>query len=99
MLREIASGGPHLDPESLGMMNEVYGAVRDIVVQGQQRGAFRDADPLLTHFTIMPAVLIFFARQLVMERRRVPGVGAPRALEEFVKHMQGCARRMLQKDA
>jgi AcrR family transcriptional regulator len=99
MLREIASGGPHLDPESLGMMNEVYAAVRDIVVQGQQRGAFRDADPLLTHFTIMPAVLIFFARQLVMERRSVPGVGAPRALEEFVKHMQGCARRMLQKDA
>ena len=28
MLREIASGGPHLDPETVGLMNAVFGAVR-----------------------------------------------------------------------
>lgn len=98
MLREIAAGGTHLDPDTFGMMNVVYGGVRDVIVQGQQEGAFRDADPLLTHFTILPAVLIYFARQRVVQRRQVPGVGASRGLDEFVAHMQGCARRILQKD-
>ena len=99
MLREIASGGTHFDPDTIGMMNAVYGGVRDVIVQGQREGAFRDADPLLTHFTIMPAILIFFARQRVLQRRHVSGVGAPRGVEEFVAHMQGSARRMLQKGA
>ncbi len=100
MLREIAAGGTHFDPDTLAMMNAVYAAVRDIIVQGQQDGSFRDADPLLTHFTIMPAVLIFFARQrLLAERRVAAGVGAPRAPREFVAHMQASARGMLRKDA
>jgi AcrR family transcriptional regulator len=97
MLREIAGGGAHFDGATIAMMNAVYGGVRDVIVQGQQEGEFRDADPLLTHLTIMPAILIFFARHQVMRRRRVSGLGAPRGVEEFVAHMQGTARRMLQK--
>jgi AcrR family transcriptional regulator len=99
MLREIASGGAHFDQDTLGMMNGVYFAVRDLIVQGQRAGVFRDADPLLTHLTIMPAILIFFARHRVMHRRQAAGVAAPRGLEQFVTHMQGTARRMLQKGA
>ena len=99
MLREIAAGGTHFDTATIGMMNAVYLAVRDVIVQGQREGAFRDVDPLLTHLTIMPAILIFFARQRVMQRRHGAGVGAPRTLEDFVVHMQGSARRMLQKGA
>jgi hypothetical protein len=50
--------------------------------------------------TIMPAVLIFFARQrLVAHRRNLPGVGAPRQAGEFVAHMQASARGMLRKDS
>jgi hypothetical protein len=99
MLREIAAGGTHFDAATIGMMNAVYLGVRDVIVQGQQEGTFRDVDPLLTHLTIMPAILIFFARQRVVQRRRLAGVGAPRTLEDFVVHMQGSARRMLQKGA
>jgi TetR/AcrR family transcriptional regulator len=99
MLREIAGGGTHFDAATLGMMNAVYLGVRDVIVQGQQEGTFRDVDPLLTHLTIMPAILIFFARQRVVRHRRLAGVGAPRTLEDFVAHMQGSARRMLQKGA
>ena len=47
MLRELASGAPRLDPETFAMMNVVYGAVRDIVEQGQREGVFarrRSAD-------------------------------------------------------
>src|SRR5918993_5567087 len=46
MLRELASGAPRFDPDTFATMNAVFAAVRDIIVQGQQEGAFRDADPL-----------------------------------------------------
>ena len=98
MLREIASGAPHFDPETLGMMNAVYTAVRDIIVQGQREGVFGDVDPLLTHFTVMPAILIFFARQRAFAKRRSgPDLAAPRQVDEFVRHMQGAAQRMVRK--
>lgn len=101
MLRELASGAPHIDADTFGMMNAVYAAFRDVIVQGQQDGAFRDADPLLTYLTILPAILIFFARQrVVAQRKSVQGLAAaaPRQLDEFVRHMQKSARAMLRNE-
>jgi TetR/AcrR family transcriptional regulator len=99
MLRELASGAPRFDPDTFAMMNAVFAAVRDIIVQGQREGVFRDADPLLTHLTIMPPILIFFARQRVLARKRLDeGLAAPRALDDFIRHMQASARGMLRKD-
>jgi AcrR family transcriptional regulator len=99
MLRELASGAAHIDRETFGMMNAVYAAVRDVIVQGQDEGAFREADPLLTYLTVLPAILIFFARQRVAQRRNVQGLAAaaPRHLDEFVRHMQESARAMLRR--
>ena len=101
MLRELASGAPRFDPETFAMMNAVYGAVRDVIVQGQQEGAFRDADPLLTHMTIMPPILIFFARQRVVatQRKNVQGLAAaaPREVDQFIRHMQESARALLRR--
>src|SRR5215212_630212 len=54
MLRELASGAPRLDPQTFALMNAVFGAVRDILLQGRREGSFADSDPLLTHLTIMP---------------------------------------------
>jgi AcrR family transcriptional regulator len=100
MLREIASGGPHFDPDTLSLMNGVYLAVRDIILQGQREGTFDEVDPLLTHLTVMPPILIFFARQRVIARRRTLSgtIGAPRQLAEFVHHMQRSVRRMVHKE-
>ena len=100
MLRELASGGTHFDPDTIAMMNGIYGAVRDVIEQGRREGAFRDADPLLTHLTIMPPILIFFARQRVIEHNEqaVGGLAEPRALDAFVRHMQASARGMLRKE-
>ena len=100
MLRELASGAAHIDHETFGMMNGVYAAVRDVIVQGQREGTFRDADPLLTYFTVMPAILIFFARQRVVARlKRAQGLAAaaPRHIDEFIPHMQASARAMLRR--
>jgi AcrR family transcriptional regulator len=98
MLREVAAGGTHLDPDTIAMLNGVYLAVRDVILQGQREGAFRDADPLLTHLTIMPAILIFFARERMLSGRKLPsGVGAPRSSRDFIAHMQISARGMLRR--
>ncbi|MSO83449.1 MAG: TetR/AcrR family transcriptional regulator [Acidobacteria bacterium] len=101
MLRELASGATHIDAETFGMMNGVYEAVRDVIVQGQREGTFREADPLLTYLTILPAVLIFFARQrlVVKQRKHVQGLAAaaPRHIDEFTQHMQVAARAMLRR--
>src|SRR5688500_10078715 len=98
MLRELASGAPRFDPDTFAMMNAVFAAVRDVIVQGQREQVFRDADPLLTHLTIMPPVLIFFARQrLVASTKGLRALAAPRQVADFVRHMQASARGMLRR--
>ena len=100
MLRELAAGIPHFDAETMGTLQAVFGAVRDVIVQGQQAGIFRDADPLLTHLTIMPAIMVFFVRESAIAKRpKPPGpLTAPRTPDEFIRHMQQTVRGMLRKD-
>ena len=101
MLREIASGAPHIDDQTFGMMNAVYLGARDVIVQGQDEGTFRSTDPLLTYFTILPPILIFFARQRMLSQRKSPpeiAAAAPRQIEDFIGHVQTSARAMLRKD-
>jgi AcrR family transcriptional regulator len=99
MLRELASGAPRFDPETFSMLNAVFASVRDIILQGRRDGLFREVDPLLTHLTIMPAILMFFARQRVLAAGRLEqGIAEPRQQEEFLRHMQESVRRMLRKD-
>ena len=101
MLREIASGAPHIDHDTFSMMNAVYGGVRDVIVQGQRERIFRETDPLLAYLTILPPVLIFFARQQVVTHRRGLrdlDVAAPLGQDEFVRHVQASARAMLRRD-
>ena len=100
MLREIASGAPHFDVSTFPLMNDVFVAVRDIIAQGQRDGVFRQVDPLLTHLTIMPPILIFFARQRVIAASKLTkDLAEPRQLDEFVRHMQASVRGMLRKDS
>jgi AcrR family transcriptional regulator len=101
MLREIASGAPHIDHETFAMMNAVYVAVSGVIAQGQREGAFREANPLLAYMTILPPILIFFARQQVVTRRKGMhdlAVAAPLGLDEFVRHAQVSARAMLRRE-
>jgi AcrR family transcriptional regulator len=100
MLREVASRGTHLDQDTVELLNVVFGAVRDVIAQGQREGTFDDVDPLLTHLTIMPPILIFFARQRLIAAGRRPRtlLTEPRQLDDFVRHMQRSAGRMLRRD-
>jgi TetR/AcrR family transcriptional regulator len=98
MLRELASGAPHFDADTFQMMNDVFAAVRDVIAQGQREGTFRDVDPLLTHLTIMPPILIFFVRERVLATAKLTkGLAEPRQVDQFVRHMQASVRGMLRK--
>ena len=102
MLRELACGVPHFDSETLGLMSIVVAAWRDVVAGGQRAGVFRrDADPLLTHLTIMPAVLVFFVREQSLVTKAPKAASAlaePRSRQQFIQHMQHAVRGMLRKD-
>jgi AcrR family transcriptional regulator len=100
MLRELASGADHLDPDTLELLNGIYTAVRDIIISGQQQGVFRSVNPLLAHFTIIPAVMFFLARARALTRRPrlTAAVVKPITRDEFVAHIQDVARRMLRHE-
>jgi len=100
MLREIAAGAPHFDVSTFQLMNDVFVAVKDIIAQGQRDGVFRQVDPLLTHLTIMPPILIFFVRQRVIAASKLTkDLAEPRQVDEFTRHMQASVRGMLRKDS
>ncbi len=99
MLREFASAGMHLDTDTFALMNAVFATLGTVIDQGQRDGVFRQADPLLTHLTVVPPILIFLVRQrIVASRPDGDGILEPRRLEEFVEHIKGAARRMLRND-
>ena len=73
MLREIASGAAQLEPEVLAAVLEVVGVVRDLIAQGTASGEFRDLDPVLSHLTIVGAVLFLNATAPIRERASALG--------------------------
>jgi AcrR family transcriptional regulator len=96
MLRELAAGAPRFDPDTFAMMNAVFGAVKNVIEQGQREGVFAAVDPLMTHLTIMPPILIFFARaRVLVSHHESAGLAAPRQLDDFRAHMRRAARRLL----
>jgi AcrR family transcriptional regulator len=98
MLRELAAGAPRLDPDTFAMMNAVFGAVRDVILQGRREGVFADVDPLMTHLTIMPPILIFFARDRALAlHHEHAGLAAPRGLDDFITHMRRAARQLVSR--
>jgi AcrR family transcriptional regulator len=90
MLREVVSGGLHLEPEIVAYPLRVAAAVRRIVERGIREGAFRPVDPLLTHLSLIGSLLFFFAsaplRARMFARGRVPA--PPPDAEAYVKHIQ-----------
>jgi TetR/AcrR family transcriptional regulator len=107
MLRELAAGITHFDAETVTLMGAVVSCVRDIILQGQEDGSFGEADPLLTHLSIIGPVLLFITRDRALQQRPRAAiatepaahlVAAPRTREQFIQHMQHAVRGMLRKD-
>jgi AcrR family transcriptional regulator len=75
VLREIASGAANLPPEVLARMLEVVEVVRELLGEGMTGGEFRRLDPVLTHLTIVGAVVFLNAMAPVRDRAAELGPG------------------------
>ncbi len=97
LLREVVSGGRHLDDRVLPHFLAIFTRVRGVVADGIRDGSIRCVDPLLTHLGLIGSVVFFFATKPLRDRliaeRKVPfGEPDPQA---FVRHLQDLISRGL----
>jgi len=101
ILREVLTGGEHLDERALGTLVSAFGFVREILERGVRSGAFRSTDPLLTHLVVMGSVIFFFAtepfRRRLIAEGRIP-VKRPPTPEAFLSHFGDLLTRALKPD-
>ena len=91
--REIAEGGAHLDPATLGSMSGVLESLGHILREGHHAGRFQPINPLLVHAGIIGPILLFFASASLrgrLERAGVPGI-ATVSRDDVVAHVQRVA--------
>ncbi len=90
MLREVLSGGRFVDQDLMPRFLGIFESVRAIVWQGTREGTFRRVDPLLTHLSIVGALVFFFGttpfRERLISEGRIPAL--PPTTEKFVAHLQ-----------
>ena len=100
MMREIAEGAPHLDPDTLALMRTVFMTFGRIVSEGQASGEFRAVHPVLAYISIMGPLMLNAAREragAAPGRDQLPMFVSVSHID-LTRHMQHVALRMLQKD-
>ena len=100
MLRELAEGGRNLDRDGMQRAFGLFGVVRDVLESGRMTGEFDAIDPLLTHFVILGASMVYIANEPLRQRiRRMRLTESARAVpvgtEPFLRHMSLMLRRTL----
>jgi AcrR family transcriptional regulator len=68
VLREFASGAANLPTEILKRMLGLLSVVRDILADGAGNGELRRADPVMTHLTLIGAILMLSVVSPLRER-------------------------------
>ena len=90
MMREVVTGGEHLDPALMDHPARILAAVQRIVARGVREGDLRAVDPLLTHLSLVGSLVFFFATARFRERLlagRRPPIAPPEAAA-YVRHIQ-----------
>jgi AcrR family transcriptional regulator len=88
ILREVLSGGRHLDERALGYFLSLFAVVREILEEGVRRKSLRKVDPFLTHLSVIGGLVFFFVthplrKRLAREGRLPMQLPAPDA---YVRH-------------
>lgn len=68
VLREFASGTTNIPPEVLHQMLGLLAVVRDILAEGTGSGELRPTEPVMTHLTIIGAILMLSVVSPLRER-------------------------------
>jgi TetR/AcrR family transcriptional regulator len=79
MLREVADGGAHLDPETLAALAAVPQAFAAVLQPGIETGVFRRMHPLAAYVTTIAPILMFVASTPVRRHLSTRRLGGPLA--------------------
>jgi AcrR family transcriptional regulator len=103
MLREVAEGGAHLDPDTLAALAAVPQAFAAILLPGVESGAFRPMHPLVAYFTTIAPILMFVAstpvRRQLSSRRLVPAPESALSADLFLADLTCSLRRAFASSA
>lgn len=100
LVREMLSGGRHVDQHLLPHFLAVFSVVREIVERGVADGSFRPVHPALTHFSLIGSLVFFFVTAGVRDRLQREGklpmdVPSP---DVYARHIQDLMVRGLAAD-
>jgi TetR/AcrR family transcriptional regulator len=101
MLREVADGGVHLDPDTLQALARVPMVVGGVVQQGVADGTLRRVHPMSAYFSMLAPIVFYLAGTPIRKELSHLHVINMRAMSpaEFVEQAQESARRALKRDA
>ena len=101
MVREVLSGGKHMDQKIFPHFIRVYELLQDVVNEGVGLGRFRAVSPVLTHIGLVGNVLFFYASASFRERvLRSLGIPADQVTEEkYMRYWTDLILRGLGPDA
>jgi TetR/AcrR family transcriptional regulator len=68
IMREVASGGRTLPDEMFPRLGAVFRVVGEILAEGVAQGVFRATDPLLTHVTLVGALMYVRGTDSIRQR-------------------------------
>ncbi len=89
VLREVMSGGLHIEKDLLPKLLAIFGLVQEIIDQGIEQGTFSAVNPYLTHISLLGSLVFFFAFTPIrarIEDGRLPVSVAE--VREYVRHLQ-----------
>lgn len=80
MVREIAAGGANLPKRVLAKLGQLVKITFEVVEDGQERGVFREVNPILTHMMLVGTSALFMNAMRLRARLDEEGVlpAAPR---------------------
>jgi AcrR family transcriptional regulator len=90
IIREVLSGGEHIDDSTLPHFLGLFGTIRAIVEAGVRSGDFRKVNPLSTHIGLIGSVMFFFSTERFRRNKiaSLPAGPEPPSNAEYLTHIE-----------
>lgn len=90
ILREVLSGGEHIDDSTLPHFLGLFGTIRAIVEAGVRSGEFRKVNPLATHIGLIGSLMFYFSTERFRANKlaSLPAGSDPPTAAEYLSHVE-----------
>lgn len=100
MLRELADGGRHLEPDVLRRMVVMPGLLATLVQQGRREKVFADRNPVMVHLVLVGTTLFMSGNAAIRTRIAQMRLAQPPVdTADVIAELQVLARRLLLKES